>query len=67
MSNQYNDIHKEQVFEKASRALDDGAKAINTLRDLAITGDLPLVDYLEFTEAMRLCLDARDNQIINGG
>ena len=67
MSHIYNDMHKEQVYDKASKALDNGAEAINTLRDLAITGDLPLVDYLEFTEAMRLCLDARDNQVINGG
>ena len=67
MSNQYNDIHKEQIFEKASRALDDGAKAINTLRDLAINGDLSIYDYIEFTEALRLCLDGRVNEVINGG
>ena len=60
-------MHKEQVYDKASKALDNGAEAINTLRDLAVAGELPLVDYLEFTEAMRLCLDARDNQVINVG
>lgn len=52
MSNQYNDINKEKIFEQASRALNDGAKAINTLRDLAINGDLPLIDYMEFMSAL---------------
>tara|TARA_R100000951_G_scaffold116404_1_gene128058 strand:+ start:286 stop:519 length:234 start_codon:yes stop_codon:yes gene_type:complete len=52
MSNRYNDIHKEQIFEQASKALDDGAKAINTLRDLTVSGELPLIDYMEFMTAL---------------
>jgi hypothetical protein len=67
MSHTHNDIHKEQIFEQASRALDDGARAINTLRDLAIAGDLDIYDYIEFTEALRLCLDGRVNEVVNGG
>lgn len=67
MSHIYNDMHKEQIFEQASKALDKGAEAINTLRDLAINGDLSVYDYIEFTEALRLCLDGRVDEIINGG
>jgi hypothetical protein len=67
MSHTQNDLHKEQIFEQASRALDDGAKAINTLRDLAINGDLDIYDYIEFTEALRLCLDGRVDEVVNGG
>lgn len=52
MSNQYNDIHKEQIFEQASKALDKGVEAINTLRDLTVSGELPLIDYMEFMTAL---------------
>ena len=52
MSNRYNDIHKEQIFEQASKALDKGVEAINTLRDLTVSGELPLIDYMEFMTAL---------------
>jgi len=40
-------LTQQQAFEKACEALNEGAKAINTLRDLNFSGDLPLLDYLE--------------------
>ena len=40
-------LTQQQAFEKACEALNEGAKSINTLRDLNFSGDLPLLDYLE--------------------
>ena len=40
-------LTQQQAFEKACEELNEGAKSINTLRDLNLSGDLPLLDYLE--------------------
>jgi hypothetical protein len=64
MSNRYNDIHKEQIFEQASKALDKGAEAINTLRDLTVSGELPLIDYMEFMDALNDTWQVRFNEVI---
>ena len=59
MSNRYNDIHKQQIFEQGSRAFDDGVEAINTLRDLTVSGELTLIDYMEFMTALNETLQIR--------
>jgi hypothetical protein len=65
MSNSYNDIHLEQVFEDATEMLYKIVVEINKLRDLAMTDDLDYNDYLEITETIREALDGRLDEVIN--
>ena len=65
MSHIYNDIHNEEVLEKATDMAYDIIVLVNKLRDLAMTDDLDYNDYLEITETIREALDGRLDEVIN--